>query len=117
MADIKTKYRRYDSSTKTFDTIYFKTTADQVLNVSDGKKDDTRTWKGVLSNKYLINGQHWVAPATNSTTSEITLKTDHINLSTITGTNYIKTDQSITEALKRWIKQQRMPRTQFHPVC
>lgn len=67
MADIKTKYKRYNG--KEFDTIYFKTTADQVLDVGDNKTDDTKNWKGVLSNKYRINGQHWVAPATPSTNS------------------------------------------------
>lgn len=95
MANIKTKYKRYNGTD--FDTIYFKTVADQVLNVSDGKEDGE--WMGVLSNKYRINGQHWKAPA-NSTTSELTLNTNHIKLSTITGANYIKTDQTITEALK-----------------
>ena len=95
MANIKTKYKRYNGAD--FDTIYFKTTADQVLNVSDGKENGE--WMGVLSNKYTINGQKWKAPA-NSTTSELTLNTSHIKLSTITGANYIKTDQSITDALK-----------------
>lgn len=65
MADIKTKYKRYNDTSKDFDTIYFKTTADQVLNVSDGKTNGD--WKGVLSNKYLINGKHWAAPAGSST--------------------------------------------------
>lgn len=97
MANIKAKYKRYKSATEGFDTIYFKTTADQVLNVSDGKENGE--WMGVLSNKYTINGQKWKAPA-NSTTSELTLDTDHIKLSIITGANYIKTDQTITDALK-----------------
>lgn len=65
MADIKTKYKRYNDTSKDFDTIYFKTTADQVLNVTDGKENGD--WKGVLSNKYLINGKHWAAPAGSST--------------------------------------------------
>ena len=75
MADIKTKYKRYNDTSKDFDTIYFKTTADQVLNVSDGKTNGD--WKGVLSNKYTVNGQHWKAPAGTST-SELTLTGENI---------------------------------------
>lgn len=78
MADIKTKYKRYNDTSKDFDTIYFKTTADQVLNVSDNKTDETKTWKGVLSNKYRINGKHWVVPATNSDYSDIILTGEDI---------------------------------------
>lgn len=74
MADIKTKYRRFNGTD--FDTIYFKTVADQVLPVSDGKTNGE--WKGVLSNRYRINGYHWVAPASNSGYSNITLFGDDI---------------------------------------
>lgn len=74
MADIKTKYRRFNGTD--FDTIYFKTVADQILPVSDGKINGE--WKGVLSNRYRINGYHWVAPASNSGYSDIILFGDDI---------------------------------------
>lgn len=74
MADIKTKYRRFNGTD--FDTIYFKTVADQILPVSDGKTNGE--WKGVLSNRYRINGYNWVAPASNSGYSDITLFGDNI---------------------------------------
>lgn len=74
MADIKTKYRRFNGTD--FDTIYFKTVADQVLPVSDGKTNGE--WKGVLSNRYRINGYHWVGPVSNSGYSDIILFGDDI---------------------------------------
>lgn len=74
MADIKTKYRRFNGTD--FDTIYFKTVADQILPVSDGKTNGE--WKGVLSNRYRINGYHWVAPASNSGYSDIILTGEDI---------------------------------------
>lgn len=74
MADIKTKYKRYNGTD--FDTIYFKTAADQILPVSDGKTNGE--WKGVLSNRYRINGYHWVAPASNSGYSDIILTGEDI---------------------------------------
>ena len=74
MADIKTKYRRFNGTD--FDTIYFKTVADQILPVSDGKTGGE--WKGVLSNRYRINGYHWVAPASNSGYSDIILTGEDI---------------------------------------
>lgn len=74
MADIKTKYKRYNGTD--FDTIYFKTTADQVLNVTDGKTDGD--WRGVLTPYYTINGQHWTGPATNTAKKSITIKAEHV---------------------------------------